>query len=573
MPQTRTKLTPIERFWRLLAPDTQEIRNIYIYAVFNGLISLSLPLGVQAIINLIQGAQISTSWIVLIIIVVGGIGVSGLLEIFQLRIIEDLRQKIFARAGFDFAFRTPRFSMETIYKHDLPELMNRFFDVLTIQKSLAKVLIDFSSSAFVIIFSLFLLSFYHTLYIAFGLLLVIFLVLIFTITAKKGMETSLKESKYKYKTAHWLEEMARTSVSLKMAGYTEGHLKKTDEYIDKYLNARESHFKILIQQYYMIMFLKIFVTAGLLVLGGLLVMEQQMNLGQFVATEVIILVVMPYMKKVVLSYESIFDLLTALEKIGYVTELELEPYDKKNIDIEETEGFEKGIKIEVKNVTFYYPDEKEPAVKDVSLTIERGERVCITGENNSGKSTLLYLLGGLYKITQGNILYNDLPVGNINVDSIRKNLGEQFSMLDIFEGTLLENITLGREWIPFENIDWAIKHSELLEFVKSLPQGYNTLLRSQGKGLPQSIITKILLARSIVNKPKFLLLENTFEHLDETCHRKIIDFLTDKKNTWTLVFVSSKPYFIKRADKIVIMKNGKIQRIGNFEETKKYIIY
>ncbi len=565
------KLSPIERFWRLLAPDSQEIRNIYIYAVFNGLISLSLPLGVQAIINLIQGAQISTSWIVLIVIVIGGIGLSGLLEIFQLRIIEDLRQKIFARAGFDFAFRTQHFSMETLYKHELPELMNRFFDVLTIQKSMAKVLIDFSSSAFVIIFSLFLLSFYHHLYIAFGLLLVIFIVLIFVFTYKKGLETSLKESKYKYKTVHWLEEAARTSISLKMAGKTELPVEKVHKTIGNYLQAKEKHFRILMQQYYMVILLKIFVAAGLLVLGGILVMEQQMNLGQFVATEVVILVVMPYVKKVVLSYESIFDLLTALEKVGYVTDLELEPFDEKSIDISETEGFDEGVKVEVQNVSFTYPGEDTPAVKDISLIIERGECFCITGPNNSGKSSLLYLLGGLYKISEGNILYNDLPIGNINVVSIRTHLGEQFSMLDVFEGTLEENITLGRKGITFEDLEWAVTNIELRDFIKSLPKGYNTMLRSQGKGLPQSIITKIMLARSIVNKPKLLLLEDTFEHLDNSYHRKIIDFLTDKKHKWTLIFVSSKPYFIKKADKIAVMKNGKIEHIGTFDEVKKHI--
>ena len=193
-----TTLTPVQRFWRLLAPDKREVRNVYVYALFAGLVNLSLPLGIQAIINLIQGGRVSTAWLVLVFVVVFGIAVVGILQVQQMRIVENLQQRIFSRAAFEFAYRIPRIRTDVIYNHYGPELMNRFFDVLTVQKGLSKILIDFSVASLQVILGLVLLSLYHPFFIAFGVVLVALVGLIFLFTAKRGLTTSLQESKYKY---------------------------------------------------------------------------------------------------------------------------------------------------------------------------------------------------------------------------------------------------------------------------------------------------------------------------------------------------------------------------------------
>jgi ABC-type bacteriocin/lantibiotic exporter with double-glycine peptidase domain len=324
MADKTTKLHPLDRFWRLLKPDQKEIRNVYVYSIFNGLVALSLPLGIQAIINLIQGGQVSTSWIVLLIFVVAGVGVTGVLQIFQLRITENLQQKIFTRAAFEFAYRIPRIRFESLYREYAPELMNRFFDTMSVQKGLPKILIDFSAATLQVIFGLILLSFYHPFFIVFSLVLVLLVYAIFYFTAKRGLETSLDESKYKYKMAHWLEELARTGTTFKLAGKTDLPLSTTDIHVGNYLKAREFHFRVLVQQYSLMVVFKVIVATGLLAIGGILVMEQLMNIGQFVAAEIIILLIMNSVEKLILSFETIYDVLTALEKMGQVTDKELE---------------------------------------------------------------------------------------------------------------------------------------------------------------------------------------------------------------------------------------------------------
>lgn len=550
----KLKLTPLQRFWRLLQPDKKEIRNVYVYAVFNGLINLSLPLGIQAIINLIQGGQVSTAWVVLVSVVVAGVAATGILQIAQLRISENLQQKIFARSAFEFAFRIPRIKMEAIYKYYAPELMNRFFDTLTVQKGLSKILIDFSSAMLQVLFGLILLSFYHPFFIIFSLILILLVYAIFRLTGNPGLQSSLEESKYKYKVAHWLEELARTGTTFKLAGKTELPLTRMDKEVGNYLEARESHFNILVKQYSLMVGFKAFVAAGLLAMGGILVMQQLMNIGQFVAAEIIILLVMSSVEKLVLNLETVYDVLTALEKIGQVSDLE----------IEEAKGFETicnegdyGMEVSLRDVQFSYPEAEKEVLRGINLDIDKMERVIVTGPNGSGKSTLLQVIAGLYDVTGGQVIYNDLPKGNLDLTSLRSNIGDCLTQEQLFDGTVLDNITMGRDGATFDNVKWAVRNLKLEPFIHSLPNGYDTMVDPQGKKLPRSVTQKLLLARSIADRPKLLLLEDALEHLGENDRRSIVDFLVKKEHHWTIVAVSANQYFQSKADRVIRMDDGR----------------
>jgi ABC-type bacteriocin/lantibiotic exporter with double-glycine peptidase domain len=208
-------MTPPKRYYSLLGLDKKDVMQLFFYAIFAGLISLSLPLGIQAIINFIQAGRISASWIVLIILVVIGVALVGILSLMQLRITENLQQKIFVRSSFDFASRFPKIKFESIYNVYPPELASRFFDTISIQKGTSKLLIDFSAALLQIVFGIILLSLYHPYFILFGILLIILLYIIFKVSYKAGLHTSMKESHFKYKVANWLQEMARNNFSFR----------------------------------------------------------------------------------------------------------------------------------------------------------------------------------------------------------------------------------------------------------------------------------------------------------------------------------------------------------------------
>ena len=545
----------MQRFWRLLSPDKAEIRNVYVYAVFNGLINLSLPIGIQSIINLIQGGTMNTAWLLLVLLVVAGIAISGLLQIGQLRISENLQQKIFTRAAFEFAYRIPRIRLEALNKLYAPELMNRFFDVVTVQKSLTKVLIDFSTASIQIVFGLILLSIYHPFFIVFGLILMLLVLVIIRLTARKGLETSLDESKHKYKIAHWLEELARTHYTFKLAGETCLPMEEVNRRTEKYIDARDAHFSILVKQYALMVSFKVLVALGLLVIGGVLVMEQQMNVGQFVAAEIIILLVIASVEKLVLSFETIYDMLTALEKIGQVTDLELEGSEGLSIP-----SSEEGMQVSLQNVSFSYEGEKRNIVRDISFEIQAGERLWISGQSDSGKSTLLYLIGGLYRIDQGSIALDGIPLGNYHPQLLRKEIGGYLRDEQLFDGTFMENITLGREGISFEDIRKTVASMGLDDIVRSLSNGYDTQIERQGRQFSKSTIARVLLARAIVNRPRLLLLENSFSVFSAQDRKQILEFLLSEEHAWTVVLTSSQNQEIDHLiDRKIVLENGTIK--------------
>lgn len=549
-------LTAWQRLLGLLKLDKRDVLQTFYYAIFAGLVNLSLPLGIQAIINFIQGAQVSTSWVILVVLVTGGVAFGGLLQLMQIRIIENLQQKIFTRASFEFTYRFPKIKMNELRDYYPPELANRFFDTLNVQKGLSKVLLDFPASLLQIIFGLLLLSFYHPFFIIYGILLLLLIYVVFKFTVQKGMETSLDESKQKYKVAHWIQEVARSLVSFKLSGKTSLAINKNDLLVSDYLTAREGHFRILVIQFIQMIGFKVLVTAGLLLIGGLLVLNQEMNIGQFVAAEIIILLVISSVEKLIRGLETFYDLLTSLEKLGQVVDKDLEDQGGES-PIIDTEA----LTVELENVSFKVK-RKGNILEDISLKILPKSTHLIVGPNGSGKSTLLRIIAGIIEPSAGSIYANNVSLRGIKPNHYRSFLGQSLIEETPFEGTIIENITFGDSSISQKDLNWALESVGLMQFVKQQPKGLKTMLYPEGQQIPNTVAKKIVLARSIVKKPKLLILKDALNQFDEIEALRIMDFLTDKSNPWALLVVSQDPKWLGRCERIITMENGKIVSIN-----------
>lgn len=552
MNQNKPLLTPWQRFLGILRLEKKDLLQVIYYAVFSGLISLTLPLGIQAIINLIQGAQVSTSWIVLVILVTIGVVFVGILQLMQMRIIETVQQRIFMRASFEFTYRFPKIKMNELRNYYPPELANRFFDVLTVQKGLAKLLIDVPAAVLQIVFALILLSFYHPFFIAFGFLLLALIYIVFKFTIQKGMDTSLAESKKKYMVAHWIQEVARTITSFKISGRTSLALEKNDKLVDGYLEARESHFRILIIQFIQMIGFKVVVTAGLLIIGGLLVLSQEMNIGQFVAAEIIILLVIASVEKLILGLESFYDVLTSLEKMGQVVDKKLEPQDGIKVDKA------KSLKIELDRVTYEVPDRALPILNNLSITIEPSSRVLIKGPSGSGKSSLLRMISGIIQPTKGRIFVNDEALQNLHLNNYRSCLGLSLAEETPFEGSIKDNLTLTNTNITDEEINRAIEIVGLRSYLKETERGLDTIIYPEGKQMSFTVAKKIILARAILKKPKVLVLEEPLEHFEATEAIGIIKALTATENPWALIVASFNKDWTSECTDVITLTNGEI---------------
>lgn len=553
---------PWRRFFNLISQDKQAITYIYFYAIVAGIISLSLPLGIQAIINLVLANELSSSWVILIGVVTIGTALVGGLNIMQLAITEMIQQKVFVRASMEFAYRLPKVQMESLSRYYPPELVNRFFDTMNVQKGLPKILIDLSTAAIQMLFGLILLSFYHPFFIAFGVSLIFLLYGIFWLTGSKGMETSLEESDFKYRVAHWLEEIARTLRAFKLAGDTDLAIEKTDTYVSRYLTARKLHFKVLISQYGFVVAFKTIITAGLLILGSILLIQRQINVGQFVASEIIIITVIASVEKLIMNLDTIYDVLTGVAKIGKVTDLPLE--EEGGIKVEELDS-QGGISVRMDKLSFQFPGDAAPILNSITTYIRPGEKIAIVGPRGEPVSLFLHIISGLYQHYKGAVSYNDIPMGNLDLVDLRSHIGDCLRTNMLFRGTIAENLHVGRPSVDFANMRWAMNRLNLMPYIQSLPEGLNTDWVPDSSRQPDDVETKIMLARCVAMRPKLLVVDDLLFQLAPGERSQIVDFLTCPE-LQTVVLATHDPKIAAACDRVLVLHQGTLVAQGTFNE-------
>ena len=550
--------SPLKRFFKFVASEKSNIFYIYIYAVLIGLINLSLPLGIQAIIGRISGGMIFDGVIVLITFVILGLMLSGGLQLMQVYLVEILQRRIFTKAAFEFAFRIPRIRSEALLNLYPPELMNRFFDVITLQKGFSKILLDLTTAFLQIIFGLILLALYHPLFILFGLVLFSLLLLMFRITGSKALQSSIKESSRKYQIVSWFEDMARNINTFKIAGYTNMPLDQTDGYIDGYLQARKKHFGVLLTQFIYVIVFKLLVTGGTLILGCILVVEREISLGQFVASEIIIILIINAVEKLIFSIETVYDVLTAAEKIGQVSDLPLEKHQGIHLDkIQET-----GIGIEVKNLNFSYGPQFDPVLKNLNFDVKTGEKVCIAGLNGSGKQTLAKILSGLLSDYRGQITVNGISMRNIHLNDLHEYISLNLSGDEVFQGTVEENIRLGKNGISQRDVLNVLQQVGIADFVNALPEGIYTTMLPGGRGWPGSAVRKLLLARSLVKKPALFIFQDLFSSIGRTEKKQLIHQVMHAQANMTFIAISADSEVMQACERLIILHEGTVLADG-----------
>jgi ABC-type bacteriocin/lantibiotic exporter with double-glycine peptidase domain len=540
----------LKKLVQLINLEKREVGQIYFFAILIGAIQLSLPLGIQAIVGLLFGGILSVSLMILIAFVVVGVFLGGVFQVMQMNVTENIQQRIFTRLTFAYAYRIPRIDLLSIDNYYLPELVNRFFDTTNLQKGLAKLLLDVPTASIQIIFGIILLSFYHPAFAVFGFILLIFIVFIVSSSSSRGLNSSMEESDYKYRVGHWLEEISRAIKTFKFTQKGKFHLTKVDQLVLGYLSARRLHFNVLVFQYKTLIAFKVLITGSMLVIGTLLFLNQKINLGQFIAAELIIIAVLNSVEKLIMSLETGYDVLTAIEKLDHVLQ---KPHDR---ELNRKKSFEPdysiGFNLSVRNLGFSFPNGKK-VLDGVSFELKAGEKVCISGNQGTGKTTLIRVLSGLYGGYTGQILVNELPLNNLPVEDWRNRIAIFFAQEELFNGTLLENLILGNQDLSLEEINETCKLVGLFPFMQSKAEGYHLMIDSQGQKLPNSVVQKILLARCLLRKPLILMMENGWEAIEIEYRQHIIDKLISDKS-FSLIAITDLPELISSCDRSIQIK-------------------
>lgn len=547
--------TAFARLATLLREDRRDIVIVFFYAALAGLFALSLPLSVGAIVGLVQGGLILQPVLILIGYVVVGTLISGGLQVLQLGVVERIQQRVFARMALEFSFRIPRIRYDIAMSHDLPETMNRLFEAITIQKSLAKFLLDTSQALLTVIAGLVLLTLYHPYFSLFGLLLLLILGGILWVTGPRGLATSLVESKYKYRALHWLEEQARAFHAFKFGGRSSLGIRRMDEILAGYLAYRRKHFRILVGQTISIVVFRALIVGGFLILGSQLVISRQISLGQFVASEFVVVTVLLGVEKLILSMSAIYDVLTSAEKAGHVADLPLDRAGGTALPVSR-----RGMALDMRGLTFRYTPDSRAILRDVTLRIAPGERIAITGVEGAGATTLLRLAAGLFDSYTGTVLMDGIPLQTLDRTILREQVGQYMSATDLFDGSIFENVAVGRPGIDIAAARRAIDDVGLTREIEEMPEGMETLIEHGGKRLPNYVAIKLLFAQAIAGSPRLLVIDDLFQNLHVNDRRALLQLLVDDSRPWTVVVISHDRNVLAAMDRVVVLDEGAVIR-------------
>ena len=564
--------SPLARLWALLVREKRDIWLVFGYATLAGLFSLALPLSIQQIVQLVSGRMLlQPTYILVAFVLLGTVGV-GALQVAQMAVVESVQQRVFARLALEFSFRVPRLRYDVALREDLPEVMNRFFETVIIQKSLSKLLLDLSAALLTTLFGLILLTLYHPYFTFFSAALVLGLGAILWATGPKGLSTSIAESRYKYKVVHWLEEMARANTAFKYAGRSALPVERMDALVSGYLGYRKSHFRVLVQQTVSVIGFKTLIVGTLLVLGIALVQSNQITLGQFVASEIVIVTVLAGIEKLISSLEVVYDMLTAVDKIGHVTDLPLEaagglalPAAPLMSTRAADAPAEAGLAVSTRGLTYRYAPGAEPALRGVSLEVRPGERVGITGYEGSGQTTLLKLVGGLLDGYEGAVAVNGMPLRDLDRAAYRADVGQLLSPDDLFDGTVEENVAVGRAHLAPADVLRALERVGLGDWVRSQQQGLRTPITNGGRALPAHVVSRLLMAQAVVGRPRLVVVDDYYQNVEPDCRDHLVQTLTDPRAPWTLLLVSHDPHFLAACDHVLVLDGGRVVRDGPWE--------
>lgn len=551
---TPTEKKPLDRLISLLIAESSDLWVIVIFALVTGMLGMTTPLAVEALVNTVAFGRFLQPVIVLSIMLLAFLVFQAAVKALQTFVVEIIQRRLFARVAADLSFRLPRVRIDELDDQYAPELVNRFFDVVTVQKISAQLLLDGISVILSIFVGMTVLAFYHPYLLAFDVVLILLLLFTMFVLGRGAVKTSIKESKTKYAMAAWLEDLARCRTTFRYDGASEFALERSDQLVFNYLTARKKHFKVLMRQILFLLLVQALASTALLAIGGWLVIDNQLSLGQLVAAELIVAVVVGSFAKLGKHIESFYDLMASIDKLGVLLDLPTERTDGLLTVPEASATEQSGVVVD--QVSYQTADGREILHK-VSMNVPPGQHVALTGESGTGKSLLLDLLFGLREPASGAVRINGVDPRDVRPDVLRRQVALAREV-EIFDGTILENIHLERPDISINDVRNAAEIAGLMSAIQRLPNGLETPLNATGSPLTTAQLRRMMLARTLAGNPRVLLIDELLDSMADEEAERILKTLLATDSERSIVLVTNREK-LKTMMKNVVMLTSEYQ--------------
>ncbi|REJ68304.1 MAG: ATP-binding cassette domain-containing protein [Planctomycetota bacterium] len=530
----------------LMRPERSDLWVILVFSLIVGVLALATPVAVEALVNTVAFGRYLQPVVVLALFLFTFLAFAAAIRGLTTYIVEILQRRLFVRVVEDLAYRLPRVEQREFDNRHGPELVNRFLDVVTVQKAASALLIDGIAIVLQTAIGMIVLAFYHPFLLGFDAVLLLIISFIVFVLGRGAVNTATKESKAKFAVAAWLEELARHVTAFKLHSGNQFALERADQLAIDWLEARRRHFRIVMRQIIFALGLQALAGTALLGLGGWLVIQGELTLGQLVAAELIVMMIVGSFAKLGKHMESFYDLLASVDKLGLLFDLSTESHDKL-FHLRE----DGAASITARGVNFKY--DKTEVLREVDLELQPGDSVALLGQSGSGKTTLIDLLCGLRTPDSGHVELDGIDLRDLRPDSLRQHLAVSRSV-DVFNGTIDENVHLNRPNVRSSDVCDALQAVGLLGEIQRLPEGLGTVLQTNGAPLTSSQSVRLMLARAIVGRPRLLLIDGTLDALSDAELGPVLENLIgDEKRPWTVLVTTGRRAVIEACNRVAAL--------------------
>ena len=300
-----------------------------------------------------------------------------------------------------------------------------------------------------------------------------------------------------------------------------------------------------------------------LLIGGIFFMNGEISMGDYVAFSGLIWAIANPMRQMGNIMNEFQRFSAASAKVMEIYYSQPEIVDKPDA-IAHPERFNG--KVEFKHVSFQYDDGTYPVLKDISFVAEPGETVAIIGETGCGKTSLIQMIPRFFEATAGQVLVDDVPVEKYKLEDLRKNIGLATQDVLLYSDTIEGNIAYGASTMKPDEVTKYAKYSAAADFIEKLPEGYDTIVGERGVGLSGGQKQRISLARALAIRPSILILDDTTSAVDMETEKVIQHSLRNLDFSCTKIIIAQRISTTKAADKILVLKDGKILESGTHKE-------
>jgi ATP-binding cassette, subfamily B, bacterial len=521
------------KLFRIFSEDKRELSGLYFFAIVSSLMQLIMPLGIQSIVSYVIGGIISTSIIILVLIIIGSVVADGALHVEQMKLIERIQQKVYVRYAKLYANKLKTLDLEASEKYNLSERYNTYLEISILQKGVTKLLLEIPVAIISIFFGLILLSFYNGFFVLFGLILLAFAAGIIYFTGSKGLQYSIEESNFKYKLVAWFQQIAGFVYQMKFFSKSNLIIEKSDALLTNYLKSRNSHFGVLLMQYKALLVFKILLTASMLIVGTILLVKNQINIGQFIASEIIILLIMSSVEKLIINLDTVYDMLTAIQKLEKVTDLEEEIFGTLRLVKHEP------LHLRIQELEY-------TGGKTLNLEVKPNQKIAISFLEPNDATHIINSICGFTDVKTNSVFWNGLTIKNYNLENLRQHLIVYDGEVKWLDLPLHDNIDLNiskRDDINFE----ILKSSGLKSHIDGLEHGLDTVVYNSSLQDYSQFAYSLQLSRVLSAQVQFLVLYEPFAFTDNKDNKALADYLLTIKHKSILVF-TNYTYFIERSD-------------------------